>query len=218
MAAPHGTLSGMGRTRDARALAPLLVLCGIVGLVAVGFAQGFWVENVHNGLLAFSFGLVGAGVLLQRPGHREGQLFLAAGVLEAVMFLGRQVGHAPSSAHDTWWGWVGVWPLALTLGLVTWCILCFPEGRFLSSAWRSVGIAVGAAAVVCSLLSALWPVEYAAAGVVTAHPFDLGGADAAGDVWRVLAHPFYLRSSCCGWWRWSLAGGSRTASYVVSRR
>jgi hypothetical protein len=182
----------MGGARQLRVLAPLLVLCGVAGLVAVGFARGVWLENLHNGLLAVTFTLVGVGVLLQRPGHREGLLFLLAGGLEAVMFLGRQIGHSPASAHDTWWGWIGVWPLAVTLAVVTWCVICFPEGRFLSMGWRRAGLIVVVAALACSLLSALWPVEYDAAGVVTEHPFDLPGAGAAQTVWHDLAHPFYL--------------------------
>jgi hypothetical protein len=182
----------MGRTREVRALASLLVLCAVTALVAIGFARGFWAENLHNGLLAFTFTLVGVVVLLQRPGHREAVLFLLAGVLEAVMFFGRQVGHWPSGAHDEWWGWLGVWPLALTLAVVTWCVVCFPEGRFLSPRWRWAGVVVAVLATFCSLLSALWPVEYDSAGVVTEHPFTLPGADAAGTVWHLMAHPFYV--------------------------
>jgi DNA-binding CsgD family transcriptional regulator len=40
-------------------------------------------------------------------------------------------------------------------------------------------------------MSALWPVEYDAAGVRTPHPFSLGGAHAAQQVWDVVAHPAY---------------------------
>ncbi len=171
---------------------PLLVLCLVVGLVAVGLARGFWLGNLHNGLLAFAFTFVGVAVLFQRPGHREGRLFLLVGVLEAVLFFGRQVGRYPTSARDDWWGWLGVWPLALTLGALTWCVLCFPEGRFLSPVWRRIGVGVGVAAAACSLVSALWPVEYDAAGVVTTHPLSLPGADGAQQVWDAVAHPFYV--------------------------
>ncbi len=189
---PHDTIPVMQRSGRSGALFPLLVLCAVVGLVAAGLARGFWQENLHNGLLAFAFGLVGVVVLLERPGQREGMLFLVVGVLEAILFFGRQVGHSPSSARDQWWGWLGVWPLALTLGAVTWCVMCFPEGRFLSQGWRRIGVVAAVVAVACSLMSALWPVEYEAAGVVTAHPFSLPGADSAQVVWDALAHPFYL--------------------------
>jgi DNA-binding CsgD family transcriptional regulator len=77
------------------------------------------------------------------------------------------------------------------LAVVTWAVLCFPEGRFLSDGWRRVGIAIMAIAVGCSLLSALWPVEYSAAGIRLPHPFQLGGLDVARDIWNVIAHPAY---------------------------
>jgi DNA-binding CsgD family transcriptional regulator len=47
-------------------------------------------------------------------------------------------------------------------------------------------------AVLCSLLSALWPVEYDAAGLRLPHPFDLGGAGGAQDVWSAIGHPAYI--------------------------
>ena len=182
----------MRRTPRTGPLVPLLVLCLVVGLVAAGLARGLWASNVHNGLLGLTFGIVGTLLLLQRPGHREGLLFLVTALLEAVMFAGRQVGHsATAGSGDRWLGWVGVWPLALTLAAVTWCVLCFPEGRFLSAAWRRVAIGALVVASTCSLVSALWPVEYDAAGVLTAHPLDLPGREAAVDVWSAVAHPFY---------------------------
>ena len=169
----------------------LLVLCLVVALVALGAARGLWSGNAHNGALAFAFTFVGVAVLLQRPGQREGALFLLTGLLEAVVFVGRQVGHDPGASADRWWGWLGVWPLAITLGAVTWCVLCFPEGRFLSPLWRRVGVAVAVGAIACSVVSALWPVEYASTGVATPHPLSLAGADHVAEVWQWVAHPFY---------------------------
>lgn len=66
----------------------LVVSVGVV-LVTAGFAQGIWWANLHNGLLGLAFTLVGAYVSFQRPRHREGLLFLATGLVESVMFLGR---------------------------------------------------------------------------------------------------------------------------------
>jgi DNA-binding CsgD family transcriptional regulator len=172
-------------------LVPLLLLGAVVSLVSTGLAHGFWLANVHNALLALAFGGVAAWTLLLRPNHREALLFGAAGVLEGILFLGRQVAHQGHGAADTWWGWIGVWPLAIVLAVVTWAVLCFPEGRFLSDGWRRVGIAIMAIAVGCSLLSALWPVEYSAAGIRLPHPFQLGGLDVARDIWNVIAHPAY---------------------------
>lgn len=172
-------------------LAPLVLLGVVVSLVSAGLAQGFWLPNVHNGLLALAFGGVAAWTLLLRPNHREAILFGAAGVLEAVLYLGRQVAHQAIGDADAWWGWIGVWPLALVLAVVTWAVLCFPEGHFLSARWRWVGIAIMAIALFCSLLSALWPVEYAAAGIDLPHPLHIGGLSSARDIWDVTAHPAY---------------------------
>ena len=174
--------------RPAYLLLPLLVLGVVVALVSTGFAYGFWLANLHNGLLALAFGGVATWTLLVRSNQREAQLFAAVGVLEGLLFLGRQVAH---EGTGTWWGWFGVWPLALILATTTWAVLCFPEGQFLSRGWRRVGIAIAVIAVVCSLLSAGWPVEYDAAGVRTAHPFDLGGERVAQRVWDAIAHPAY---------------------------
>ena len=173
-------------------LAVLLVLCAVVGLVAAGSARGFYADNLHNGVLAFSFTIVGVVVLLQRRGQREAALFLLVGALSAVLFFGRQVGRFPTSAHADWLGWLGVWPVAVAIGATTWCVLCFPEGRFLSPGWRRVGVAAVVLAGACSVVSALWPVEYDDTGVVTRHPLSLAGADAASSVWDLVAHPLYV--------------------------
>jgi DNA-binding CsgD family transcriptional regulator len=175
-----------------RGFVPLLVVSGIVVLVAFGQAGGLWVSNLHNGLLALAFAFVGAYVLFQRPGHREGVLFLMTGVVEAVMFLGRQIGHAPTSDGSRWWGWVGVWPLAIGLALTTFSVLCFPDGRLPSAAWRWVAAIVVVLAVTCSTLSALWPVEYESAGILTAHPVNRVTPAAVQAVWSAVAHPAYI--------------------------
>jgi DNA-binding CsgD family transcriptional regulator len=168
-----------------------VLLSGVVVLVALGLGRGLWVENLHNGLLALAFTGVGTYVLFQRPGHREGVLLMATGVVQAVMFYGRQVGHTPTDGGSTWLAWLGVWPLALCLSLATLSIICFPDGRPPSPRWHGVAWAVLALAVVCSMLSALWPVEYAAAGVSGDHPLHLGGFSVASAVWSHLAHPSY---------------------------
>jgi DNA-binding CsgD family transcriptional regulator len=172
-------------------LLPLLLLGAVVSLVSTGLAHGIWLANLHNGLLALAFGGVGAWTLLIRPNHREALLFGAAGVLEGVLFLGRQVAHHGAGHVDAWWGWVGVWPLAMVLAVVTWVVLCFPEGRFLTAGWSRLGIAIMTIAACCSLLSALWPVEYAAVGIRLPHPFRLDGLGTARDIWNATAHPAY---------------------------
>lgn len=187
----HDERVSVDRARPTELLTPLLVLGAVVALVSTGFAQGYWLSNVHNGLLALAFGGVAAWTLLVRPGQREALFFAVVGVLEGILFLGRQVAHRESAGSDAWWAWVGVWPLALILGTLTWAVLCFPEGRFASRRWRLVGVAAAALTLLLSLISALWPVEYAAAGIHTSPPFQLPGTATARAFWDAVAHPTY---------------------------
>lgn len=197
-------------------LAPLLTLCLVVALVAVGLSRDVWAANLHNALVGFAFALVGAIVLFSRPQHREGWLYLGTGVLESVVFLGRQIGHTGTGRTAEWWGWLGTWPVALSIAAVTWCVLGFPEGRFLSPAWRRVGWAVLGLGAACSLISLLWPVEYAATGVIAAHPLAVPGLGGATDVWRVIAHPAYALMQVS--WVVALAERWRRSDDVVRRQ
>ncbi len=178
--------------RGLRGLVPLLLVSCVVVVVAFGLSRGVWLSNLHNGLLALALTTVGAYVLFQRPGHREGRLFLAAGVVEGVMFLGRQLGHESPSEASRWWGWLGVWPLVLALALTTFSVICFPDGRLPSPRWRPVAVAIVGITVVCVAISSLWPVEYASAGVSTTHPFSTEAPDLVSRLWSAIAHPAYV--------------------------
>ena len=153
-------------------------------LVGAGWYLGFHVGNAHNGLLAASFTAVGLYVVRMRPRHREGWLFVAVGTLHAVMFFGRQYGsHRGPLPGAEWIGWVGVWPLSLAIALAGWTLMAFPDGRLLSRRWR---VAVGGMVAVglgLSLMSALWPVDYARTGLAVPHPLDVPGADRAERLW-----------------------------------
>ncbi len=176
---------------SARGRAPLLLLSGVVVAVSFGLARGVWLPNLHNGLLALAFTVVGGYVLFQRPGHREGRLFLATGVVEAVLFLGRQIGHRPTAPGSAWWGWLGVWPTAAALALTTFSVLCFPDGRLPAPAWRWVAGAVVLLAATCAALSAIWPVEYGSADVTLEHPVNSTSPSGIADLWSAIAHPTY---------------------------
>lgn len=177
--------------RAQRELLPLLAISAVVVLVAFGFGRGLWIANLHNGLLAVAFTLVGAYISIQRPGHREGTLFLATGFLETALFVGRQIGHDPSGRADDWLGWFGVWPLALALALATLAIISYPDGRLPSPRWRPVVVVIVGVAVICSGLSALWPVEYRSSGVLTSHPLTATTPSFVRHLWSGLAHPAY---------------------------
>jgi len=207
--------------RGLRGALPLLLVSAVVVLVTFGFARGFWLSNLHNGLLALSFAGVGAYVLFQRPGHREGVLFMATGVVEAVMFFGRQVGQAPSLDASRWWGWLGVWPVVVALALTTLSVVCFPDGHLPSPRWRWVAAAVIAIAAVCATLSAVWPVEYESAGLSTVHPVNAEAPSVVSTVWSAIAHPAYIVSQVL-WvvavvarWRSSAGHARRQLAWLV---
>ncbi len=167
---------------------PLLSVSVVVVVVTAGSSRGLWIENLHNGLLALAFTCVGAYVLHQQPRNRCATVFLATGFVEAVMFLGRQIGHDAPAGTSPWWGWLGVWPLVVGLFGVTLSVVLFPAGRPPSPGWRW---AIGVGVVLTSLIavtSALWPVGYESAGVTSPAPFSLPGTDAVQAVWTPVAH------------------------------
>ncbi|MGI8806593.1 MAG: histidine kinase [Acidimicrobiales bacterium] len=156
----------------------------VAGLVGSGWSLGFRLGNAHNGLLALSFTAVGLYVVRMRPRHREAVLFVAVGILHAVMFFGRQYGsHDGPLPAAQWIGWIGVWPLSLAIALAGWTLMAFPDGRLLSPRWR---VAVGGMLALgfgLSLVSALWPVDYDRTALVVPHPLDVPGADLAESLW-----------------------------------
>jgi signal transduction histidine kinase len=170
-----------------------LVALLVATLVGYGWYLGLHVENVHNGLIAASFTAVGLYVVRMRPAHREGWLFVATGVLHAVMFFGRQYGqHEPALPAASWLGWVGVWPLPLAIAVAGWTLMAFPDGRLPSSLWRGAALAMMAVAAVLAVTSALWPVEYDRIGLAAPHPLQLPGAEAAERAWGFARFGYLL--------------------------
>ena len=161
-------------------------------LVAVGLTSGIWAGNIHNGVLGVTLSLVGAWLVSERPRSREGHLFLSAGIVEAVMFASRQIGHTAHGTASSWLGWLGVWPIVVGMLSTTLAVVCYPEGHLPSRRWRPAVVVACGLAAVCALISALWPVEWASAGISGPPPFSLPGLGTAEVVWQVLAHPLYL--------------------------
>lgn len=176
----------------AREAALAVIALGVGGLVGSGWALGFHLDNAHNGLLAVSFTAVGLYVVRMRPGHREGWLFVAVGTLQTVIFFGRQYGsHQGPLPAAEWVGWIGVWPLSLTIALAGWTLMAFPDGCLLSRRWRLTLSGMLAVALGLALLSALWPVDYARTALFAPHPFDLPGEELA-DAWWTGARAIFL--------------------------
>jgi signal transduction histidine kinase len=152
----------------------------VLGLVAYGATLDFHLGNLHNALLALTFAGVGSYVLLARPGHRLGQLFVALGVLDALMYFGRQAGlHDPALPGGAWLAWVSIWPVPLAVAGAGVAIMVFPTGAHLSPRWRAASLVMVGLAVLVALASALWPIEDDWSGSDLVFPFQLGGADLA---------------------------------------
>lgn len=195
---------------------PLLLVSAVVVAVAIGFTEGLWIDNLHNGLLAPSFAMVGAYVLHQRPRNRCGWVFLATGVVEAVMFLGRQIGHDAAPGASPWWGWLGVWPLVVGLALVTLSIVVFPDGRVPTRAWTSVLWVVAAMTALIACSSAMWPVGYESAGVRTPPPFSGPGAGPSVELWSAVAHTTFAGFQAI--WLVAVVARWRTSGPTVRRQ
>src|SRR4028118_1080528 len=76
--------------------------------------------------------------------------------------------------------------------LTTLAVVSFPDGRLPSRRWRPAVVIACVLGVVCAMLSALWPVGWASAGLTVPPPFSLPGLATAAAVWSVLAPPLYL--------------------------
>lgn len=165
----------------------------VATLVVYGWYLGWHVSNAHNGLIAASFTAVGLYVVRVQPWQREGRLFVVTGVVHAVMFFGRQYGlHDPLLPGAAWIGWLGVWPLPISIAITGWTLMAFPDGRLPSRRWRVPFAAMLAVAAVMALLSSLWPTEYDRIGLVAPHPLELPGGQAAAVAWDYLQGNYLL--------------------------
>jgi signal transduction histidine kinase len=160
----------------------------VLGLVAYGATLDFHFGNLHNGLLALAFAGVGLYVLRARPGHRLGQLFVALGVVDALMYFGRQSGlHDPPLPGGAWLAWVSIWLVPLAMAASGVAIMVFPTGRHLSPRWRAASYVMLGLAILVALGSALWPLEDDWRRSDLVFPFDLGGeATAEAVLWPMM--------------------------------
>ena len=166
-------------------------------VVALGFLAGVHLENLHNGLLGLSFSFVGALVVRHSqepdsPEHREGRLFLLSGVASGLMFTCRQVGWEPGFPGAEWIAWFGLWPLPLVMMLTGVTIMAFPTGRLPSPRWRRLAVAATAIALVLSVMSALWPVEYERTGLLVPHPLDVPGGETVQGFFTIASNIAYF--------------------------
>lgn len=114
-----------------------VVLPGVIALVAIDAAP-----VLTLGSAGAVFSILGGTILVRRPGHRIGWLYLAIG-LEFGLFFAANTARFGATGTDTWWQWLLDWStgwgwavgplLAVTFGL-----LWLPDGHEPSPRWRYV--------------------------------------------------------------------------------
>jgi signal transduction histidine kinase len=181
----------------AREAGVAVVGIAVSALVGYGAYLGLHLSNLHNGLLALTFTAVGLYVVRMRPGHRVGQLFVACGVLAAVMFFGRQYGlhHDPLPAAE-WFAWVSILLVPVAMAASGTAIMLFPDGRPLSRRWGVVVAAAAVLSVVFAVPLALWPLDWSTLDL--SFPLEVAGRDWAERVlWPATA--LYFQASQVLW-------------------
>jgi hypothetical protein len=123
-----------------------------------------WQQSLGLVPLSLPFATVGALIASRHQHNPIGWLLCVFGIAAAVLLVGNQYSRhalvtAPGSlpAGD-WAAWLAVWPVELTITLLTLVLLLFPHGRPLSPRWRPVvwlTIGLGAINAATSALSAI---------------------------------------------------------------
>jgi hypothetical protein len=153
--------------RVARAL-PLTLWLTIVGLALVELwmiavtlgqpAPGQWGFRGFEGVLALSFGTVGAFIAARRPENRFGWLLLAVSVVAAVQGLIDQYpvlarAADPPLAGGVLASWIAAWIWVIpSVAFMVFIPLLFPNGRLLSRRW---GVVVALAFAVMAVQAGL---------------------------------------------------------------
>jgi hypothetical protein len=132
--------------------------------------------------VAVPFAVVGALIVVHRPGNRLGGLLLVGAMAmgvekvaqELVQYGLRHPGAVPALE---WSGWVSNWAWVPAILMILLVPVLFPDGRPLSPAWRPLVWTIMAGALVSLVGSALAP------GIVDApslpNPLGMSGAAAA---------------------------------------
>jgi signal transduction histidine kinase len=140
----------------------LLALVIVALATAVGLAGG---RGAAGDAAAFvpvilSFAVVGALIASRRPEHAIGWILLAEGIASAIAVLLQAYARLGASRHPqlagtSWVAWAFTVALDPSLLFVTLTLLLFPDGRFRSPRWRTVGIVAIGSTVAAMLLSAV---------------------------------------------------------------
>jgi class 3 adenylate cyclase len=117
-----------------------------------------------TGVFAVAYSVVGWIVASRQPRNAIGWIYLAAGMVTAVMVFCQGytvyavLAHPGALPFATWAAWLYGWLWLPFMGLVgIFGIVLFPDGRLLSSRWRAVAWLGALVALVASFLLAVQP-------------------------------------------------------------
>jgi signal transduction histidine kinase len=215
----------MGARRTRRAA--LLLGAGILLVTTAGLALMVWDWSAplprtffgvrgFDGLLAVTFGGLGALLTWRRPSHPIGWIFAAAATLLAVAFAGFEYGLAASAGHGLaaarYIGWVQgwIWVPLVTL-LAVYVLLLFPTGRLPDRRWRLVGWLGGGFAAVAVAGLAILPGGETPNLPGLRNPFGIASAHAA---YALTVTGLAGMVGCAVLAAWSLVTRARTGSAV----
>ncbi len=156
--APRPGRAAHAGTVGAAAISLVALVLALVAVPATDETP--WEFALAFATFAAAFVVVGALVVVRRPGHPVGRLMLAVGVLlSAPVLAGQYAGHvlfgsgegpAPLAA-----AWLTSWLYIVALGLVIQLLLVFPDGRYGRRRW--VALVAGTATVVGAGAQAVLP-------------------------------------------------------------
>ncbi|MDX1621896.1 MAG: hypothetical protein R3320_12940 [Nitriliruptorales bacterium] len=120
-----------------------------------------------------AFAAVGAVVMIKRPEHPIGGMFVLLGVFGGVAEAAVGLATLPAVSNTTTGslaGWVSAWVWAPSLGLIVWSVILFPTGRPLNRFFGVIGRAALGLTVSISGVNAvgLWPHRSAELAVLDA--------------------------------------------------
>jgi hypothetical protein len=139
---------------------------------------------------------VGAVIIARQPTNRIAWLCCTIGLLLGPAALGQDYAwyaliHQPGSLPGGWaMAWLGQWPWHIALGLISFLLLLFPNGRLVSPRWRPVAWAGAAGVAVAGVWAAFAPRPLEGVGLATlTNPLGIQQADAAFKLLQVLTFP-----------------------------
>ena len=157
MTRPGVPLPGLPAWRAGGGLPALAMVAGAALAVTAGLGNLAGLANApasygFNAVAALTFLLMGALIVQRRPGNAVGWVFVATGLVNAVVLV--------SASFGQWrpLGWVQQWTLPLPFATIALLLLLFPDGHLVSRRGRAAVwlVAGGTAVAAVALAAAAW--------------------------------------------------------------